>query len=61
MLDWDLAKNHFDSTRQQYMDLEGMPGVNTTIALRHVFDPLARRYNQGERSSELHAEMLAVE
>lgn len=60
-LDWDAAKQHFDDVRKVYQDLEGKPGVNTTVALRLVFDPLAKRFNSGERTAELHAEMMAVE
>jgi hypothetical protein len=47
--------------RKVYQDLEGKPGVNTTVALRLVFDPLAKRFNSGERTAELPAEMMAVE
>jgi hypothetical protein len=50
---WRDAKAHFDRVRQLYQDLEGTPGVNTSIALRVVFDPMARRYNAGERTMEL--------
>ena len=60
-MDWIKAKAHFDDVRGQYQALEGMPGVNTTFALRMVFDPLAKRYNAGERTQELHDEMLEVE
>jgi hypothetical protein len=59
-LDWERAKTHFDMVRQIYMDMEGMPGVNTTMALRITFDPLAKRFNQGERTAELYAEMMAT-
>ena len=60
-MDWEKAKAHFDEVRQVYQDMEGAPGVNTTIALRAVFDRLARRYNAGERTQELHDEMMSVE
>jgi hypothetical protein len=59
--EWQKAKAHFDAARKIYQDLEGTPGVNTSMALRFVFDPLAVRYNNGERSNELREEMLAVE
>ena len=59
--DWKVAKEHFDEVRGRYHDLEGSLGVNTTFALRMVFDPLAKRYNMGERTKELYDEMLAVE
>jgi hypothetical protein len=60
-LDWGKAKDHFDEVREMYQELEGAPGVNTTFALRMVFDPLAVRYNAGERTSDLHREMMSVE
>ena len=61
VLDWPAATAHFDAVRKQYQDLEGMPGVNTTLALRAVFDPLAKRYNAGERTTALFEEMMSVE
>ena len=59
--DWTAAKRHFDAVRAAYQGLEATPGVNTTLALRHVFDPLAHRYNNGERTPELYREMFDVE
>ena len=59
-LDWPAAKAHFDRAREQYQALEGLPGVNTTFTLRMVFDPLAKRYNAGERTPELHAAMVSL-
>lgn len=59
-MDWEKAKKHFDEVREQYQELEGMPGVNTTLALRLVFDKLAIRYNNGERSQELYIELCSV-
>lgn len=60
-LDWNKAKKNFDAVRKQYQDMEGAPGVNTTLALRITFDPIAVRYNNGERTQELHDEMMSVE
>ncbi len=59
--DWVKAKKHFDETRNQYQEMEGTPGVDTTLALRFTFDPLAQRYNTGERTQALYEEMLNVE
>lgn len=59
--DWDKVKQRFDTIRKQYQDMEGTPGVNTTYALRIVFDPLAKRYNRGERTQGLYDEMMGVE
>jgi hypothetical protein len=61
LLDWAKAKTHFDTYRKIYQDLEGTPSTNTTVALRLVFDPLAMRYNDGERTQVLYDEMMAVE
>jgi len=60
-MDWKKAKDHFDVVRKQYEDLEGVPGVDTTMALRLSFDPLAVRYNRGERTQELYDEMMSSE
>jgi len=60
-MDFEKAKQHFDEIRKEYQDLEGVKGVNTTLALRFVFDGLARRYNEGERSMELYISMMGVE
>lgn len=59
--DWNKAKQRFDTIRKQYQDWDGLPGVNMTFALRIVFEPLAKRYNAGERTQELYDEMLSVE
>jgi hypothetical protein len=59
-MDWDKAKEYFDKIRKQHQDMEGVPGVNTSIALRVTFDPLSRRYNSGERTGELYGEMMSV-
>ena len=59
-IDWPKAKEHFDDIRKQYQDLEGMPGVNTSLDLRVTFDPLAVRYNSGERTKELYEAMMEV-
>lgn len=60
-LDWEKAFFHFNEIRARYQDLAGMPGVNTSLALEHVFRPLAERYERGERTKELYQEMMAVE
>lgn len=60
-MDWRKPKKHFDIMRKYYQDLGGVKGINTTIALRMVFDPLAKRYNSGERTQKLYDEMMAVE
>lgn len=59
--DWKKAKERFDTVRSQYQELEGVPGVNTTFALRAVFDPISKRYDSGERTKALYDEMISVE
>ena len=61
ILDWDIAKSHFDSTMQVYKNLVGTPGVAMGPALMITFEPLLRRFNSGERTKELYEGMLAVE
>lgn len=60
-LDWEGAKNHFDEVHKQYQDLEGLSGVNTTLALSITFKPLLERYNNDERTEELYNLMMSVE
>jgi len=60
-MDFEKAKKYFDAVRKEYEDLEGKPGVNTSLALRLTFDPLAKRYNGGERTKEIFDAMMAVE
>lgn len=58
---WATAKRHFDEVKAQYVDLMGMPGVSVGPALMVTFEPLARRFNKGERSPELYQQLLSVE
>ena len=60
-LDWDKVWKRFNGVMQQYKDMIGTPGVNTTIALALTFEPIARRYNEGERTQKLFDEMMSVE
>ncbi len=60
-MNWEEARRHFGAVRERYQDLEGTPGVNTTLALRVTFDPLSIRYNKGERSRDLYDAMMATE
>ena len=59
-LEGTTAKDHFDTVRKRYQDLEGVPGVSVKFALRMTFDPLAQRFNSGERTDELYREMCEV-
>jgi hypothetical protein len=59
--EWEKAKKHTETILEYYKELIGVPGVNTTIAITFVFEPLLRRYNSGERTQELYDEMMSVE
>jgi len=59
-MDFKKAKEHFDEVRKEYQELEGTVGVNTTLALRLTFDPVAKRYNSGERTQDLFDAMMSV-
>ncbi len=59
-MDWDLAKKHFDAVKSEYEALINTPGVNVQFALAFTFQPLADRYDAGERSAELYEAMMAV-
>lgn len=61
LLDWNQAFIYFDNVRRQYQELAGTPGVNTAFALEMVFRPIAERYERGERTVELFAEVISVE
>lgn len=60
-LDWEKAIKHFERTRQSYLDLQGMPGVNVNLALNFVFQPLMVRLHDGERTQELFDEIMELE
>lgn len=59
--DWQEAAAHFFATMRRYQDLMGAPTVVVGPALLVTFEPLARRYQSGERTRELYDAMLAVE
>jgi len=60
-LDWDAAKAHFDAVYKTYADLLNTPGANTMLAIWVVFWPLSKRYEAGERTPELYAEMMGMQ
>lgn len=60
-INWDDAKEHFDETLWQYLDLLMTQGVVVEPALKLTFAPLLRRYLDEERSQELYDEMRGVE
>ena len=55
--DWEKAKSNFDVVLEQYLELLGTPGVITSFAIKNVFLPLLKRWNAGERTQELYAEL----
>lgn len=59
--EWAEAKEHFDYVFGFYKDLIGAVRVQVLPAIMIAFEPLARRYNEGERSRELYEAMLEVE
>ena len=61
ILDWAKAEQHLRGVMKQYGELAGTPGVNVMPALTMVLQPLLKRFVEGERTAELHAEMMAVE
>ncbi|MBE3144446.1 MAG: hypothetical protein IMZ61_11065 [Planctomycetes bacterium] len=58
---WKAAKEHVDQIDKGYADMGSMPQVNVEFARRMVIAPLQDRYDNGERTPELYAEMMAVE
>lgn len=60
-MDWIKCERHFRSVMGHYGQLAGAPGVNVMPALAMVFQPLLKRFEEGERTQELYDEMLAVE
>ncbi len=59
-LSWEECKAYFDSTKEQYTALIGVPQVNPHFALHLVFEPLEKRYDAGERSVQLFDAMMEV-
>lgn len=60
-LNWADALEHFNEVKSRYLQLQGQEGVNVAPALVLVFAPLEERYQRGERTAALHAEMMKVE
>ena len=60
-LDWTAAKAHLDVVIAAYESFIDTPGVNTKLALEYVLRPLAKRFDEGERSEKLFNEMMNVE
>ena len=60
-LNWQKAEEKLHVTLENYKELIGVPGVNVMFALNLVILPLKARFDQGERTPELYAEIMALE
>ena len=56
-LDWKQAEEHLAEVRRQYTEI-GAAGI---LGLTIVLNPLLVRLARGERTPELHAEIMATE
>lgn len=56
-LNWESAKEHFDEYFQQYRELPNYAG---TLGIILTFNPIQKRYENGERTPELFSAMMAV-
>lgn len=54
---WMEAESHLKEIRMRYTEI-GRAGM---LALRMSIDPLLVRFENGERTDELHAAMMALE
>lgn len=59
-LDWEKAIAHLNGTREAYASLVDMPGVNPWFGLG-VITAAESRLDKGERTAELHAEIMELE
>lgn len=59
--DWSKAGKHLSVVREQYEACRHMPGVNVETALSFVIAPLAFRFDDGERTTELYDEIMHLE
>lgn len=60
-LDWQRAEKYLEMIEREYNKLIGVPGVDVSLALYIVIQPLRVRFNRGERTPELHAEIMGLE
>ena len=56
VIDWVATKNYLDEVRQNYTSI----GTAGMFALQISINPLLVRYEKGERSKELHDEILSL-
>lgn len=55
-LDWKRAEEYLKEVRRQYCEI-GMAGIP---GLRISIDPLLVRFERGERTQELHSEIMGL-
>lgn len=59
-LDWEAAAVHLKKITENYQALLGQPGVNVDFALGAIMT-VQKRYDQGERTQQLHEEIMMME
>lgn len=57
MLDWGMAEGHLYDTKIAYESI----GFKGSFALALTINPLAKRYESGERTIELYNEILELQ
>lgn len=58
-LDWKKAEEHLIAAEKAYGELVGMPDVNPFFALGMI-SAARRRFDGGERTPELHQEIMEI-
>ena len=59
---WVQAREHLRILKSEYTVLQQMmKNIDTSWVIGMVIDPLAKRYDDGERTPELHKKMMEVE
>lgn len=59
-MDWKKAKKHLMDKKNQYEDVQNMPGASASFALSSVIYPLLERFKNGERSKQLYDEIMKL-
>lgn len=61
MMDWGRAENYLGQIETAYKELIGVEGVNPNYALVFVIRPLRLRFDNGERTQDLHDAIMELE
>jgi hypothetical protein len=56
-MNWETAENHLKEIRKAYVEI----GAAGTFAIVAVLNPLLERFEEGERTEELHQEIMDLE